>query len=135
MRFVKFTKALNQIYDVWPITQVWFEEVRRHRGTDAAHVYGGLMGTLTAWCEERSIPYDGEPVGTIKKFWTGSGNADKEAMKAEARNRGFTVIDDNEADAIALRELKLSEERNDAIVPIPASRRSVPGVTQASAAR
>ncbi len=113
MRFVKFTRALNQIHETWPISRVYFEAVRRHRGTDAAHVYGGLMGMLTAWCEERLIPYEGVGVGAIKKFWTGTGNADKEAMCAEARRRGYTVIDDNEADAIALRELKLSEIKDE----------------------
>ena len=44
------------------------EEVRRHAGTDAAHVYGGLMATLTAWAELRGVPYEGVPVGTIKRF-------------------------------------------------------------------
>ena len=30
------------------IGAVYFEEVRRHLGVDAAHVYGGLLATLTA---------------------------------------------------------------------------------------
>lgn len=102
MRFVRFEQALNDLASVRKIDQVVFEEVRAHAGTDAAHVYGGLLATLTKWCEERSIPYEGWPVGTIKKAWTGKGNAPKAAMIAEARRRGFDVTDDNEADAIAL---------------------------------
>ena len=81
---------------------IWFEEVRRHAGTDAAHVYGGLMATLTAWAELRGVPYQGVPVGTIKRHATGKGNAPKEAMIAAAHGRGFSPADDNEADAIAL---------------------------------
>ena len=46
-------------------------------GTDAAHVYGGFLATLTSWCEQRAIAYQGVPVGTIKRFITGKGNADK----------------------------------------------------------
>ena len=82
-----------------PIAAICFEEVRRHAGTDAAHVYGGLMATLTAWAELRGVPYQGVPVGTIKRHATGKGNADKEAMIAAVRARGFTPADDNEADA------------------------------------
>ena len=84
------------------IDAVYFEEVRRHVGTDAAHVYGGFLATLTAWCEEHAIAYQGVPVGTIKRFATGKGNADKQAMIAAMRERGFEPADDNEADAIAI---------------------------------
>ena len=48
------------------------------------------------------MPYEGVPVGTIKRFATGKGNADKTAMTATMRARGFAPADDNEADAIAL---------------------------------
>lgn len=102
MRFVKFRKWLNELKAAYPVGMVVFEEVRRHAGTDAAHVYGGLMATLTAWCEENGIPYEGVPVGEIKRSWTGKGNAPKEAMILEAVKRGHAPIDDNEADAIAL---------------------------------
>lgn len=99
MRFLRFRRWLEEIGRV---DAVYFEEVRRHRGVDAAHVYGGLMGQLTAWCEETSIPYLGVPVGTIKRHATGKGNADKEAMIAAVKARGHAPADDNEADAIAL---------------------------------
>jgi Holliday junction resolvasome RuvABC endonuclease subunit len=103
MRYLRFTNWLTEIDRLsGPIAAIWFEEVRRHVGTDAAHVYGGLMATLTAWAELRGIPYEGVPVGTIKRHATGKGNADKETMIAAARARGFSPADDNEADAIAL---------------------------------
>lgn len=102
MRFVKFRKWLNELAAAYPVNMVVFEEVRRHAGTDAAHVYGGLMATLTAWCEENHIPYAGVPVGEIKKHATGKGNASKDQMIAAAVKRGYAPIDDNEADAIGL---------------------------------
>jgi Holliday junction resolvasome RuvABC endonuclease subunit len=109
MRFLKFRNMLAQMHTASPISEVYFEEVRRHAGTDAAHVYGGLMGQLTAWCEERKIPYQGVPVGAIKKSWTGNGAAKKDLMIQTARDHGFTPIDDNEADALALLDMKLKE--------------------------
>ena len=103
MRYLRFTNWLTELDRLaGPIEVIRFEEVRRHAGTDAAHVYGGLMATLTAWAELRGVPYQGVPVGTIKRHATGRGNAPKEAMIAAARARGFSPADDNEADAIAI---------------------------------
>ena len=101
MRYLRFTRWLDEMA-THGLAGVWFEEVRRHAGTDAAHAYGGFMATLTAWCELRGIPYEGVPVGTIKKHATGKGNANKDAMIAAAVARGFAPKDDNEADALAL---------------------------------
>ncbi len=100
MRFLRFRQWLDEIK--LPIERVVFEEVRAHKGVDAAHCYGGLMAVLTSWCEERKIPYEGIPVGNIKKFATGKGNCDKEAMIEACRKLGYYPVDDNEADAIHL---------------------------------
>jgi Holliday junction resolvasome RuvABC endonuclease subunit len=103
MRYLRFTNWLTEIDRLsGPISAIYFEEVRRHVGTDAAHVFGGLLAVLTSWGELRGIPYQGIPVGTIKKHATGKGNAPKQAMIDAARVRGFTPADDNEADAIAI---------------------------------
>ena len=101
MRYLRFTRWLDDVSG-GAVKSIWFEEVRAHRGNDAAHVYGGLMATLTAWCELRGIPYEGVPVGTIKKFATGKGNANKEAMIKAMIEQGFNPADDNEADALAI---------------------------------
>lgn len=104
MRFLRFRHWLDEMRQTGPgpIAAVYFEEVRRHLGTDAAHIYGGLLGVVTAWCEEHEIPYQGVPVGEIKKHATGKGNADKAAMIAAAKAKGHAPDDDNEADAIAI---------------------------------
>ncbi len=81
---------------------VVFEEVRRHLGTAAGHAYGGYLAHLTAWAEANRIPYQGVPVGTIKRHIAGKGNADKQAVIAAVRKLGFSPADDNEADALAL---------------------------------
>jgi Holliday junction resolvasome RuvABC endonuclease subunit len=109
MRFVKFRAWLGELKAAYPVDRVVFEEVRRHAGTDAAHVYGGLMATLTAWCEENKIPYEGVSVGTIKAGFTGKGNASKEMMIAEAIKRGYAPMTHDEADAVALWHCKIGE--------------------------
>ena len=103
MGWLRFRRWLESMADsAGPIGNIVFEEVRRHAGTTAAHVYGGFLAHLTAWCEAARVPYQGVPVATIKRFATGKGNADKQAVIAAMRARGFSPADDNEADALAL---------------------------------
>jgi Holliday junction resolvasome RuvABC endonuclease subunit len=103
MRFLRFRSWLDEVYRLTGgFDELFYEQVRRHAGTDASHLYGGWMAILEVWCEQRSIPYQGVPVGTIKRFITGKGNADKAAVIDAVRLRGFAPVDDNEADAIAI---------------------------------
>lgn len=59
MRFLRFKRHLAELTK--GVELVVFEEVRAHgrAGTDVAHCYGGLLATLTAFCESRAeaIPY------------------------------------------------------------------------------
>jgi len=103
MRFLRFKRWLTEVkQSADGINVVYFEEVRNHAGVDAAHAYGGFMAHLTAWCEHHDIPYQGVPVGTIKKHATGKGNAGKDDMITAMRWKGHAPADDNEADALAL---------------------------------
>lgn len=103
MRFLRLGAWLDELDKLsGGLHAIYFEEVRRHASTDAAHAYGGYMGKLTEWCEIHKVPYQGVPVGTIKKHATGKGNASKEEMLAKARQRGHAPKDDNEADALAI---------------------------------
>jgi hypothetical protein len=84
MRYLRFKRWLTELKQVADgLDAVFFEEVRRHAGVDAAHAYG-------------------VPVGTIKKHATGKGNASKDDMIAAARLLGYAPTDDNEADALAI---------------------------------
>ena len=103
MRYLRFKRWLTDLKGTTEgLGAVYFEEVRRHAGVDAAHVYGGFLATLTAWCEHHAIPYQGVPVGTIKRHATGKGNASKADVIAAMRALGHEPSDDNEADALAL---------------------------------
>ena len=110
MRFLRFRRWLSELKAcAEPISWVVFEEVRRHAGVDAAHAYGGFLGQLTAWCEHHQIPYQGVPVGTIKKHATGKGNSGKAEMISAAKARGFDPVDDNHADALALLDWAMTQ--------------------------
>lgn len=108
MRYLKFKNWLNEIHKIsGGIEAIYFEEVRRHIGTTAAHVYGGLLAILTAWCEENKIPYEGIPVGTIKKHATGKGNSGKPLMISSAKEKWphLDIVDDNTADSLWILDL------------------------------
>ena len=110
MRYLRFKRWLGEVKDAaGGLDAVFVEEVRRHAGVDAAHAYGGFLAHLTAWCEQHQVPYQGVPVGTIKKHATGRGNADKAAMVAAMQAKGYPVTDDNEADALALLHWALAQ--------------------------
>ena len=103
MRFLRFKRWLTEIKNqVGGLDLVVYEQVRNHAGVDAAHAFGGWLAILTAWCDHHEIAYQGVPVGTIKRHVTGKGNADKAAVIAAIRARGFNPADDNEADALAI---------------------------------
>ncbi len=106
MRYLHFQSWLGELPKV---DVVYFEEVRRHLGVDAAHAYGGFLSHLTAWCEAKQTPYQGVPVGTIKRFITGKGNANKLEVIEVIKALGYRPIDDNEADALALLHLAMKE--------------------------
>jgi hypothetical protein len=117
MRYLRFTRWLSEVavtgnsnlfkdeverVNDTLLDQIVFEEVRRHAGVDAAHAYGGFMSHLTSFAERHAIPYEGVPVGTIKKHATGKGNANKLMIITAMQALGHNPVDDNEADALAL---------------------------------
>ena len=104
MRYLRFTNWLTELDQLsGPIAAIWYEEVRRHVGTDAAHVYGGLDGDADRLgrAPRRAVP---GCAGRHDQDATPPARATpaKEAMIAAARARGFRPSDDNEADALAI---------------------------------
>lgn len=106
MRPVRLRFRLLELFNDYGFKAVAYEEVRRHAGTQAAHVYGELRGVITSLCEERGIAYCGAPVATVKRLATKKGNADKDAMVAAARAfwPDVRIEDDNHADALWIAE-------------------------------
>jgi Holliday junction resolvasome RuvABC endonuclease subunit len=100
-KFELFRNHLRELNDI-DLTEIWYEEVKRHNGLHAARAYCGYVAVLQMYAYRRGIPCSGVGVGTIKKFWTGNGRSDKEMMIKEANRRGFDTDNDNCADALAL---------------------------------
>jgi len=97
MRLLRFERHLAEA--MFGVDLIAYEEVRRHAGTDAAHVYGALTGLIQKQGESCGIPYYAIPVGTIKKFATGKGNADKAKMVAAGEELWGEVLPEDEVDA------------------------------------
>lgn len=134
MRFLKFQRWMDEMNRGGVIERLVFEEVmQRPASVAAGHVYGGFLGHLTSWCEQNNIPYEGVPVGTVKKDLTGRGNATKKDMIEWIKLKGHAPADDNEADALAvlywlLKNATPNSDVQRSAPDIPARRR-VPMVT------
>lgn len=92
---------------------VVFEDVKRHApgAVLAAHAYGGFRAMLEMVVDQHNVRVVPVGVGTIKKHWTGKGTADKAAMLAQAKARGFRPETDNDADALAILSWAVAQER------------------------
>ena len=79
-----------------------YEEVRRHMGTTAAHVYGGWLAVIQMYALNFKVKLMPIGVTEAKKHATGKGNATKAEVVAAMRDYFHDVTDDNEADALAV---------------------------------
>lgn len=107
MRLVRLKGKLREIHISLGINLVGFESARHAapKMQGALVVQAQLQAVITLFCEESGIEYRGFSPSEIKKFATGKGNANKEAMIAAARIKWPQVRDDNEADALHLLAL------------------------------
>lgn len=103
MRWINFRRWLVEMKGCYPdLSTIFYEDVRRHVGTQAAHVYGGLKACVEAFGEHHSLTYTPVGVGVWKKRFTGNGAARKEHVIDQCRRMGFDPQDDNEADALGI---------------------------------
>ena len=100
--FSAFHSWLDAMITSHGVTHVAYELVRRHAGVKAAHAWGGYYSITYLLCSARNVSITPVEVGTVKKNWTGSGNANKQRMIDEARRRGYNPSGDDEADALAI---------------------------------
>ncbi len=110
-RWQRFRTFLHEVVSRHNIHVIAYEDVKRHAGTDAAHAYGAFQALTELVADSHRVRLVPVGVGTIKKHWTGKGNADKDAMLAQARTRGFRPETDNDADALAILHWAVAQER------------------------
>lgn len=110
-RWLKFAAHLSSLKrSLGEIHVCYYEDVKRHIGTQAAHAFGAFESHLQVFCDVNRIRLESVGVGQIKKSWTGNGAAKKEAMVSEAKRRGFNPADDNAADSLAILHYAISRE-------------------------
>lgn len=83
------------------VTAIAVEDVKAHKGTAAAHVYGGLRKLIAKVACKEGLPLYPVSVGAVKKLATGNGKASKgDMIRAFTALVGAPPVDDNEADAL-----------------------------------
>ncbi len=110
MRVIRFRAKVREVIELEGINLVSYERpAGQHKAS--IMVASEMVGVLKTLCIENKIDYASYSATEIKKFATGKGNANKEAMVARAVELGYSPADDNEADAIHLYLLTASDTK------------------------
>jgi len=103
MRVVRFKSKVRELIEIERPTIIAYERpAGMHK--NSIMVASEMIGVLKDLCQEKGIEYASYSAMEIKKFFTGSGNANKAKMLSTAQEMfpEKKIKDDNEADALAL---------------------------------
>ncbi len=111
-RWVKFRRFLSDRAADAELGAIYYERpiLMTTNGPATVLMFGGFEAHLELWAELNRVPLHDVNVSTIKKHWTGKGNAKKPDMLRVCAERGLKPSDDNEADALALLDFALCAE-------------------------
>jgi len=109
-RYIQFYEHLDEFLpqvDKDPTkVKIFYEYVRRHAGTKAAHAYGAFRVALLAAAEKNFIAIEEVSVQEIKMLACNVGNAGKhEVMGAACKKWNLNRVGENEADALWIAEV------------------------------
>jgi len=100
-RMMRYRDELQGIFARVKPTFVLFE--KPHLRGAGTYFLAGLRTINVLTCLDHGVSFLEVPTTTLKVFATGKGKADKEQMKAAARERlGLTIHTDNQSDAALL---------------------------------
>lgn len=108
MRWLRFTAWLHEMHKIDSYNVIAYEQAH-HRGGAATAVGVGFTTCIDQFAAFAKIETMPVHTATVKKHATGKGNADKAAMIAAARVRGWNVSDDNVADALFILDFARGE--------------------------
>jgi len=112
MKMIRFRSKLKEVVESENIELVVYERVAGFHKNSIIHA-SKMVAIIETFCEENGIAYIAYSATEIKKFATGKGNANKEAMiQAAASKYGYEGKNDNEADAIHIYHLAQSLYKN-----------------------
>lgn len=104
------SRLLFRIKELGEVDLMLFEDVQFSTTTLQTQMWGSLRAMV--WLCSGDTQVVAVPVATLKKFATGKGNADKEAMARAASLAGGPLeADDNEIDAWWLLQMALKEPK------------------------
>ena len=102
MKMLRFRAKLTEVCQIESINLIVYERVAGQHANSIIHA-AKMVAMIETFCEENNINYKAVSAGEVKRFATGKGNANKQAMIDSAREKhGYTGSDDNEADAILI---------------------------------
>jgi Holliday junction resolvasome RuvABC endonuclease subunit len=104
MRVIRFRAKVKELIELENIDLIAYERAAG-RYKSSIIVESEMIGVLKLLCNELNIDMACYSATEIKKFATGKGNANKEAMIEAAKELGYNPKDDNEADAIHIYRL------------------------------
>jgi crossover junction endodeoxyribonuclease RuvC len=123
--FRDFVHTLDQQMGLADI--IAFEQVSGGMQGHQNALYNGYRAVLMAWASDQGRVVVPLPVGTIKRAACGKGNAKKDDVIDAVRTRlGLPTFDDNEADAIAMRDFALPMIEAERIANAAASKQDAP---------
>jgi Holliday junction resolvasome RuvABC endonuclease subunit len=105
---------IGGLHGLRPLDWIFFEDVQFSSTTKQTQLWASLRATVWLFASQHNIKVECCPTGTLKKFATGYGGADKEQMmRAACRNHGSQIdelkrafpgikLDDNFYDALHL---------------------------------
>lgn len=105
--FFKFRNFLTDSIHLMKPGQLVTEYTGFFKSAPARDICCGFRGILLEVAARNDLPVTSYAPGTIKKFWHGQGNADKDAMAAAAVTRGWPGLGADECDAVAMLHLHL----------------------------
>lgn len=106
MRYIRLRGQLNTMKAAYPdLGLIVYEQpqafLSKYRGGTATEIAYAMVGEIQSWCTGVGLQHTSVHAATVKKFATGKGNANKEAMVRAGRLRFKTCSEnDNEVDAL-----------------------------------
>lgn len=105
MRVVRFKAKVKELIELENIGLIAYERPAG-RFKSSIMVSSEMVGVLKDLCIEKNVELACYSASEIKKFATGKGNANKDAMvKAAQEKFKIDIIDDNHADSLWILEL------------------------------
>jgi len=109
MKLIRFKSKLSELCRYNNPDLIVYERPAGKHANSIIH-QSKMIAILEEYAETHDIAYKSYSAKEIKKFATGNGNASKDKMIEEAKNKyGYTGNDDNEADALHMLFLAKKE--------------------------